>query len=140
MIKFNKLLLASFALMLISSCTVEDDTDPEPAESKSLVGTWEFTNIFVFGQNVAGDGSYLQFEICDATECAGVDYKASDASSSTFTYTLYGEDSINFVDNDPSTGGNYNGTWIINSFTDVDLELEKDFGAFGIQVIEMKKQ
>ena len=138
--KFNKLLLASFALMLIISCTIEDDTDPEPAESKSLAGTWEFTNIFAFGQNIAGDGSYLQFEACDSTSCTGVDYKASDASSSTFTYTLYAEDSIVFVDNDPSNGGNYNGAWLINNFTDVDFEIEKDFGAFGVQVIEMKKQ
>lgn len=138
--EFKNLLLASLALLLIISCTVEDATDPEPEGSKSLVGTWEFTNIFAFGQNIAGDGSYLKFEACDSTICTGVDYKASDASFSTFTYTVYDEDSIVFVDNDPSNGGNYNGAWIINNFTDVDFEIEKDFGAFGIQVIEMKKQ
>ena len=126
-------LLLTFGL-LVSCEQSEDEVGPD----KTLVGKWNITNTNLIGLDIPADGSYLSFSDCDNSTCSGVDYKGSDGTSGTFTYTQNNEVSIEIVDNDMSEGGNYNGIWAIQSFTATKLILKKTT-LFGAMVITLKK-
>jgi hypothetical protein len=121
------------AVLFFSSC--ETDNDPEP--EKSLAGKWNITNVRVLGISTNGDGSHLTFNDCDST-CSGIDYKASNQTTGSFTYTLNGESSVTIIDNS-SNGGSYNGTWTINSFTATNLVLSINT-ILGEQKISLTKE
>ena len=133
---FAKTITILLLTSLFLSCTKTDD-DVEP--DKTLTGKWSITNTKFLGINIPGDGSYLSFSDCEGTTCSGVDYKASDQSSSTFTYVLNDEESINIIDNDSSKGGSYSGTWTIQEYTTTKLIL-KIATIFGDQVITFEKE
>ncbi len=78
--------------------------EEEVGLEKTIAGEWTLSNTNYFGINAPGDGSSLSFNECDNSICTGVDYKDSDQTSSTFTYVLNGEESIDIVDDDTSEG------------------------------------
>jgi len=128
------LLMTSF---MFSCEKTEDEVAPD-ASDKTLVGLWIISNTNFSGSDIPGDDSYLSFSDCDSSSCSGVDYKASNETSSTFTYTLNGEVSIDIVDNDTSKGGNYNGVWDIQEYTISKLVLKKAT-MFGDMIITFEK-
>jgi hypothetical protein len=133
---FEKTITLLLLVSLLFSCNVtEDDVEPD----KTLTGKWTITNTKFLGLNIPGDGSYLSFSDCEGASCSGVDYKASDQSSSTFTYVLDNEESIKIIDNDSSKGGSYSGTWTIQEYTTSKLIL-KIGTIFGDQVITFEKE
>ena len=134
-------LLKTFALLLVISslfsCEVTEEEE-EVQPNKTLTGKWVITNTNLLGTDIPEDGSYLSFSECSNSNCSGVDYKASDNSSSTFTYTKNAEISIVIDDSNTSKGGNYNGIWAIQSFSTNKLVLKKTT-LFGNMIITLKK-
>lgn len=114
------LLGAIISATMFTSCEVEE------AGEKSLTGQWGLQSSVLLGQTIPGDDSYLQFEACGSTECSGIDFKASDASESTFTYVMNADEkTIVINDASASQGGNWNGTWDVLRFSETELHLSQ---------------
>jgi len=106
-------LLICSCMMLLTDCKKEEPPTPK----EMLEGKWTITSQELLTVVAPGDGSYLTFNACSST-CNGTDYKASDASTGTFTYTM-DDDATEIVINDTiSAGGNYNYTWDILELTE----------------------
>lgn len=69
-----------------------------------LEGKWTITSQEILTQVIPGDGSYMQFNACSCS-CSGVDYKASDITSGTFSDLLNEAGTVITIDDNSSDGG-----------------------------------
>jgi hypothetical protein len=121
------------ALILISiSCKKKD---PEPTAAELMEGKWVVSSSELLGTVVPGDGSYLRFDACAST-CSGVDYKVSDTTSGTFTYSINDEATLLSITDNSSDGGSWSGEWDILELTETDLRMTTStaFGSFKVEL------
>lgn len=117
--KIVKLALLVFScMMLLTECKKEEELTPK----EMLEGKWTITSQELLTVVAPGDGSYLTFNSCAST-CNGTDYKASDASTGTFTYTIDDDATEIVIDDTTSAGGNYNYTWDILELTEEQFRI-----------------
>ena len=100
-------------MMLLAECKKKEELTPK----EMLEGKWTITSQELLAVVTPGDGSYLTFNSCSST-CSGTDYKASDASTGTFAYTINDDGTEIVIDDTTSAGGNYNFTWDILELTE----------------------
>ena len=129
----NSLIAGVFTLVLFGCKKVEVMTPGE-----MLVGKWMITSSELLGSVVPGDGSYLIFNACSGT-CTGADYKASDSSTGSFTYTLNSDATQIDIEDETSVGGSYNYTWDILELTETDFRITAST-VLGNLKIEMEKE
>ena len=111
--KFLRSLTAVIMLVtIVAGCKKDDDT---PA--RLIEGKWIVSNTNILGSDVAGDGSYLQFDACSPS-CTGVEYMAGDGTTGVITYTINEEGTLLTIVDNSSDGGSWNATWDV-------LELKK---------------
>lgn len=129
--KYNLTYLVTLiSVLAFSSCDLEE-VNPEP----SLEGKWTIVSTEILGAEVAGGGSYLQFDACDNGTCTGSDHKASDNTTGTFTYELSDDRTELVIVDNSSDGGNYNYTWDIIDFTDNRLSMVADTFLGSLKVV-----
>ena len=114
----NYLILITSMIFLCLSCEIEKDKTPQ----ELLEGKWNIVSSELLGTVIPGDGSYLKFNACNM-QCTGEDYKASDNSTGTFTYTLNGDAVSITISDTLSAGGSYNATWDILELTETDFRM-----------------
>ncbi len=125
--------LAVFALLLVAACKKKN----QPTPQEMLEGKWIIQSQEWLTYTVPGDGSYLQFNACSSS-CSGVDYKASDTTSGTFTYVLNEEATLLTITDNSSDGGSWGAAWDILELTENDLRITGST-PFGNVKVEMTK-
>jgi len=131
----KKMILALAATgAILSSCEKTEPLQPQDM----LEGQWTIYNQEFLGQYIAGDGSYLTFS--GGLAGTGTDFKASDTTSGTFTYTMNDEATQIIIVDTMSEGGNYAYTWDVLELTETKLRMTASTGAFGDLLIEMDKE
>lgn len=120
-------------MILLTECKKEEELTPK----EMFEGKWTITSQEILAVVVPGDGSYLTFNSCAST-CSGIDYKASDASTGTFTYTIDDDATEIVIDDTTSAGGNYNFTWDILELTEEKFRMTTTT-ILGNMKIEMSK-
>lgn len=129
--KFSiKLAVLSLITALAVGCNKEDP--PTPAEM--LEGQWTMTSQTI---SAGVGGSYLTFNACSST-CSGIDYKASDATSGAFTYTLNADATLLIIADTDADGGNWNATWDVLELTETSLRITGTT-IFGNLIVEFSK-
>lgn len=134
MIKMKWLVVLS-ALLLIVACEKESASDKTPDEM--MVGKWIIQSMEILGQEVPGDGSYLEFKECSTT-CSGVDYEAANGTSGSFTYVLNESATVLEIVDTTSNGGSYHGNWDILELSDSKFRIVGNT-VFGSLKLEMTK-
>ena len=81
----NILACGIFFLAILSTVGCKKEELLTPAQM--VEGKWTITSQEIFTQVTSGDGSYLQFNACSSS-CSGVDFKASDSTTGSFSYDL----------------------------------------------------
>ena len=114
--KFKQILLLIIAISIVLlSCKKEDEKTPQ----EMLEGKWTIHSSEILGSTVPGDGSYLQFN----ASFDGVDYKASDTTYGTFTYSMNETATIINITDTISDGGNWNFAWDVLDLTEAKLRM-----------------
>lgn len=106
------------AILATASCEKEEALTP----AQMIEGKWTITSQEILTTEVPGDGSYLQFSVCPGT-CSGVDYKASDTTSGSFTYILNEEGTLLTIDDQSTDGGSWNATWDVLELTENNFRI-----------------
>ncbi len=129
-----KIISIAFALIAIAfvGCNKDEITPQEMLEGKWIIQSSEILTVVV-----PGDGSYLQFNPL-STDYTGVDYKASDTTSGTFTYALNSDASVLTIVDGTSDGGSYNGSWDVLELTETNFRIVGNT-IFGSLKMEMTK-
>lgn len=126
---------AGISLVLaLTACKKEDSLTP----GQMLEGRWIIDSQELLGNEVPGDGSYIEFFGSEGTG-SGSDYKASDGSTGAFTYQLNEEATLLTINDSSNDGGNYDATWDILTLTDNSLRMTAST-IFGSMLIELSKQ
>lgn len=121
--------LGLFGLLVFTNCK------KEPTPQEMLVGKWVITSQEVLAVVIPGDGSYLTF----ASDNTGTDYKASDQTAGSITYTLNDEATEITIVDQSSNGGSYNYVWDILDLNESTFRITTST-IFGNLKIEMSKQ
>ena len=129
----TNVILAALILFGAASC---QKTNLTPAEM--LEGKWIIDSQEILATVQAGDGSYLTFAACSPT-CSGTDYKASNQTTGSFTYSIDSEATQLTIVDQTNDGGNYNYVWDILELTDTDLRITTST-ILGNLKIEMTKE
>lgn len=108
----------SLAILTIVGCKKEEP--PTPAEM--IEGKWTISSQEILAQVIPGDGSYLQFNACSSS-CSGVDFKASDTTTGSFTYVLNDEGTVITISDNSSNGGSWNATWDVLELTENNFRI-----------------
>ena len=116
----NRLVLVFIGLALLTTISCEKEEVLTPAQM--LEGKWTITSQEILTTEVPGDGSYLEFSACPGT-CSGVDYKASDTTSGSFTYILNEEGTLLTIDDQSTDGGSWNATWDVLELTENNFRI-----------------
>ena len=117
----KKIYLLPFAIITLSLTFTSCKKEEEKTVSEKIAGHWATGNQYLQNNLVASsDGSYLEFN----AGAAGVDHKASDNSTGTFTWALQNEDSQILFADTTSVGGFWNGTYDIVSITETKLVIK----------------
>ncbi len=106
----NILALSILCIFIVAIAGCEKDEPLSPAQM--IEGKWTITSQELLTTVIPGDGSFLQFNACSSA-CSGVDYKASDTTSGSFTYVLNIEGTTLTIDDQSSDGGAWSATWDI---------------------------
>lgn len=117
----KKLMKLSLIMALISIAFIGCKKD-ELTSQEMIEGKWIITSSEILATVIPGDGSYLQFNAL-TTDYTGVDYKASDNTTGTFTYFLSSDASIITIVDTMSDGGSYNGSWDILELTETKFRI-----------------
>jgi hypothetical protein len=127
----------TFLLLMSIVCLVLTSCEKEKTPAQLLQKTWIASSQEILGSVVPlTDGSSLTFN----ADNKGVDYKGSNKSTGSFTYTLNDAGtSVAIVDTD-GNGGNYNYTWTVETLTESDLTISTNTGMFGVIRIILKAQ
>ena len=130
----SKLFFTVLGLMtvLAAGCNKKDQLTPAMLEGK-----WTITSQEILTTVIPGDGSYLTFDACSST-CSGVDYKAGDNTSGTFTYTLNEEATLLTIADTSADGGNWGATWDVLELSETDLRITATT-PFGNVLVELSK-
>lgn len=124
--------LSLLFVLLLSSCKKDEKTPLELLEGK-----WTITSQEILATVYPGDGSYLKFDACSST-CSGIDYKASDGTSGSLTYSLNEAGTVlTITDNDPD-GGSWGASWDILELTEDKLRMTAST-ILGSMKVEMSK-
>ena len=118
--------------VLAAGCNKKDQLTPAMLEGK-----WTITSQEILTTVIPGDGSYLTFDACSST-CSGVDYKAGDNTSGTFTYTLNEEATLLTIADTSADGGNWGATWDVLELSETDLRITATT-PFGNVLVELSK-
>ena len=102
-------------LVILAAIACEKEEALTPAQL--IEGKWTITSQEILTTVIPGDGSYLQFSDCSST-CSGIDYKASDTTSGSFTYVLNADGTLITIDDQSSDGGSWSGEWDILELTE----------------------
>lgn len=116
------------------SCKKDDKSKQE-----MLVGKWNIESTELLGSVVPGDGSYLRFA-GDGYSGTGTDFKMSDTTTGSFTYTMNDEGTSLAIVDTMAAGGNYNFTFDISALTETRFECSTNTGFFGVMKMKMKKE
>ncbi|MEW6467846.1 MAG: hypothetical protein AB1458_02930 [Bacteroidota bacterium] len=110
------LFLLAFTLT-ISSCKKEE----EKTTAEKMEGQWMTGNQYIQNSQVASaDGSYLTFN----SNGTGIDHKASDNSTGTFTWSLQNNETQILFSDTTSTGGFWNGTYELVSISETRMVIK----------------
>ena len=132
----KNLLNASLILIVFISLGCKKE-EAGPTAAELVAGQWTIDSSEILGTVVPGDGSYLRFDACSSA-CSGVDYKVSDTTSGTFSYTINEEATILGITDNSSDGGSWSGEWDILELTESDLRITTTT-IFGSMKVEMSK-
>ena len=130
------LIISLLLVILFFSCEKEQDA-LKPAYER-LSGKWVILNTNILGTNLGEDGSYLQFNDCNAGNCPGIDYNHQDASTGSFTYNLEKDYNILVISDSAKTGGSYTGNWDILEFSNTNLRIRAET-SLGEMTIDLRK-
>ena len=134
--KYIGIALSVFILFIVA-CDKTEATDKTPAEL--LEGKWNVESTELLGATVPGDGSYLIFDVCTDTICTGTDFRGTDTTTGSFTYTLNVSADSLLIEDTTSLGGGYGYDWDIEKLTETDLKMNTTTFLFGTFKIDMKK-
>lgn len=101
------------AILATVGCKKEEPATP----AQMIEGKWTITSQEILTTTIPGDGSYLQFNACSSS-CSGVDFKASDTTTGSFSYVLNNEGTIITIDDQSTAGGSWNATWDVLELTE----------------------
>ena len=130
------MLKAIFLLVVVTSFGCKKE-EAEPTAEELVAGKWTIDSSELLATVVPGDGSYLQFDAC-ASSCSGVDFKASDTTSGTFTYIINEEATLLSITDTLSEGGSWTGEWDILELTETDFRITGTT-ILGSMKVEMSK-
>lgn len=105
--------------------------------AQMIEGKWTITSQEIFTQVTSGDGSYLQFNACSSS-CSGVDFKASDSTTGSFSYDLNDAGTLITINDNSSDGGSWDATWDILELTETSFRITATT-IFGNLKVEMTK-
>ena len=117
----RQLLKITLLLIVVSAIGCKKD-EPLPTAEELITGKWIISSSEILATVVPGDGSYLTFEAC-SSDCSGIDYKESDTSTGTFTYTINEEATLLNITDGSSDGGSWSGEWDVLELTDSDFRI-----------------
>lgn len=112
-----KLFFMAIALCVVHACKKDEKTPQQLLEGKWILESQE-----ILGSSVQGDGSYLVFNACSSS-CSGEDYKASDATNGTFTYTINEEGTMLTITDNSGDGGSWGASWDILDLSESNLRI-----------------
>jgi len=110
----------AFCLAVLASVGCKKDVQLTPAEL--IEGKWTISSQEILTTVVPGDGSYFQFNACAST-CTGVDFKASDTTTGSFSYALNDAGTIITIVDNSSDGGGWDATWDVLELTETSFRI-----------------
>jgi len=127
------LTIVGLMAIVMIGCNKEEPLTP----AQMLEGQWTIDSQEILTVVAPGDGSYLTFNACSST-CDGVDFKASDTTTGSFTYTLNEEGTLLTINDGSSDGGNWDATWDVLELTENSLRITATT-IFGNMLVELSK-
>jgi hypothetical protein len=128
---FLQISLVSVLLLLVFTNCKKDSLTPQ----EMLEGKWIITSQELLATVVPGDGSFLTF----ASNGTGTDYKASDQTTGSITYTLNEEATEISIADTETAGGSYNYVWDILELNETTFRITAST-ILGNMKIEMSKE
>ena len=108
----------AFASIFMVGCKKEEPKTPQ----QMLEGQWSVVSSNILGTTVPGDGSYLRFNAY-TSNYSGVDFKASDTTTGSFTYSLNEAATVLTITDTSANGGNWNAAWDVLDLTESKLKI-----------------